>query len=165
MFCLICVSRTSRIYAPFSVNMSLNSLEVTSVTLELLFRYRSAYRRIAASSTNVHHASAIVSWVDVLVVKLTKIIVHLISYAPKEYEKHRMPPSLYQRKEDDLLRAAAQLPRKFSHFQQHMIYLKPSFSRMVFGSAMDLVRTRISSCVKTSTFTSIWRLCTGNTIT
>ena len=81
--------------------------------MTLLFQFRAVFHRIAAYNAGGGYTSVVVSWVDVILAKLghaitfaTGAIFDVLPIAQDE------PHSVRTQREDDMLRAAVQLPGK-----------------------------------------------------
>lgn len=87
--------------------------------LTILFRYRHIFRRIASRAIVPGTAvPSIICWVDVLLVKLSKVVVFVAGgFIPEDSEWPSLLPSLKSQREHDKLVAAAQLPRKLHDLQ------------------------------------------------
>ncbi|TFK94334.1 hypothetical protein K466DRAFT_657861 [Polyporus arcularius HHB13444] len=82
--------------------------------LSLLFAFRTLFRAIAASSTDDRNASVIVCWADIIIVKLGQAITIIAgSYFDISTSDQVYPESVLVQREDDMLRAAVQLPGKY----------------------------------------------------
>ena len=72
--------------------------------MPLLFEYRVIFRTIAARQVPVGRSSCpVICWVDVVLARISSLVEH-----PECTFAHL--PSLQKQKEDDMLRAATQLP-------------------------------------------------------
>lgn len=81
--------------------------------LTILFDYRRIFHDIAARALNHAAASTTISWVDVVLAKFNDALVTIASGFLATSE----PPiskGLKQQRDEDTLRAAAQLPRRLS---------------------------------------------------
>lgn len=72
--------------------------------MPLLFEYRAAFRTVAARQIPIGFSSSpVICWVDVVLARISSLVEH------PEYAFPHLP-SLQKQKEDDMLRAATQLP-------------------------------------------------------
>lgn len=85
----------------------------------MFFAQREIFHIIAASSQTKTTRATIICWVDVVIAKLSSAIVTLVS-ANTEASLEDLP-SLSKRREDDMLRAASQLPcEHICHFSKYL---------------------------------------------
>ena len=81
--------------------------------MTLLFQFRAVFHRIASYNAQGGHTSVVVSWVDVILAKLGHAITlatgALFDVVPIAQDE---PHSVRAQREDDMLRAAVQLPGK-----------------------------------------------------
>lgn len=79
--------------------------------MNLLFTYREAFREIASKSSHGTHAT-IITWVDVILAKLGDVAMAVaVGFSLPAVS---LPEGIRQHIQEDILRAAAQLPRKSS---------------------------------------------------
>ncbi|RDX56001.1 hypothetical protein OH76DRAFT_587645 [Lentinus brumalis] len=101
--------------------------------LSLLFAFRTLFRAIAASSTDDRNASVIVCWADIIIVKLGQAITIIAgSYFDISSSDQVYPESVLVQREDDMLRAAVQLPEKWSDIVHAVTsdYVSPAAYRL-----------------------------------
>ncbi|KAI0762859.1 hypothetical protein C8Q74DRAFT_183839 [Fomes fomentarius] len=83
--------------------------------LSLLFQYRVIFNRIAANSTEGSNSSLIITWVDIVLARLGQAITVAAGtfFRVPPIDQHQ-PMSVRAQREDDILRAAVQLPDKWT---------------------------------------------------
>ncbi|KAI0757130.1 hypothetical protein C8Q80DRAFT_79276 [Daedaleopsis nitida] len=110
-------------------------------SLSLLFEFRAAFHRIAARNTDGPSTSVIVCWADAILAKLGQTIVFASGALYNvSLEEQYQPPSVRAQKDDDMLRAAVQLPDKWSELVHVLTseYVSPAAYRLtlslIFGA-------------------------------
>ncbi|KAI0670029.1 hypothetical protein C8Q78DRAFT_1038833 [Trametes maxima] len=102
-------------------------------SLSLLLRYRVLFRDIASRNLGEASSAIAVCWVDVVLAKLGQAIAHTAGmlYGISSSE-HDLPIALRAQKEDDLLRAAVQLPESWPSIIQLLCceYASPAAIRL-----------------------------------
>ncbi len=128
--------------------------------LSLLFAFRTLFRAIAASSTDDRNASVIVCWADIIIVKLGQAITIIAgSYFDISSSDQVYPESVLVRREDDMLRAAVQLPGEYLLQAVYLIDFLPlmseKWSDIVHAVTSDYVSPaayRLCLCLLFGTF-------------
>lgn len=99
---------------PYPLEAITNQVILVSVDadfLSLLFKFRALFRFIAASTTVETSTSVIVCWADIILAKLGQAIVAVAgSSFDVASSDHTIPQSVRAQRQDDMLRAAVQLP-------------------------------------------------------
>lgn len=79
--------------------------------LNLLFQYRRLFHALAVQELNkAAVVPIIISWVDAVLARLGEVVSFVASAMHDRYFDDKLPEALRKRRDEDNLRAAAQLP-------------------------------------------------------
>ncbi|KAH9857903.1 hypothetical protein C2E23DRAFT_801926 [Lenzites betulinus] len=134
---LDCIATTDQPHAYDLEEMRRNlSVILNECHMALLLEYRTLFRTIASRNLEGSTTAIAVCWVDIILARLGQAVVNasglLCGVQPSDQD---LPEALRAQKTDDMLRAAVQLPEKWSGIQQLLCseHASPAAIRLAFS--------------------------------